>query len=115
MRHASLDMCLPDRAEDTPPDDQTGESPHEAFIKTYVDKVAARDLNVPPHRSVIVKENYSPDKKLMAITVMQRSTGYDPEHGDWYYAKFTSEGKIATTPPEMKTRRRRRVFRSNGS
>lgn len=87
----------------TSPDYQPGESPHGALIKTYVDKVAARDLNTPPHRGVIVKENYSPDKKLMAITVMQRSKGYDPEHQDWYYAKYTPDGKIATTPPEMKS------------
>jgi len=52
---------------------------------------------------VIVKENYSPDRKLVAITVMQRSKGYDAKHGDWYYAKYLPNGKIATTPPEMKS------------
>jgi len=36
----------------------------------------------------------------MAITIMQRSTGYDPEHADWYYAKYQPDGKIAKTPPE---------------
>jgi len=39
----------------------------------------------------------------MVITVMQRSKGYDPEHGDWYYAKYMPDGKIAITPPEMKS------------
>lgn len=85
------------------PDFQPGESPHGALIKTYVSKLAARDLEDLPNGSVVVKENYSPEKKLMAITVMQRSDGYDPEHGDWYYAKYMPDGKIAKTPPEMKS------------
>jgi hypothetical protein len=87
----------------TAPDLQPGESPHGALIKTYVSKLATQDLESPPDGSVIVKENYSPDKKLMAITVMQRSAGYDPEHGNWYYAKYMPDGKIAKTPPEMKS------------
>ena len=52
---------------------------------------------------MIVKEHYSPDKKLMAITVMQRSKGYDPRHGSWYYAKYMPSGKITRTPPEIKS------------
>lgn len=85
------------------PDLQKGESPHGALIKTYVNERAATDLKNLPSGSVIVKENYSPNRKLMAITVMQRSKGYDPKHGDWYYAKYMPNGKIATTPPEMKS------------
>jgi hypothetical protein len=85
------------------PEFQPGESPHGALIKTYVSKLAARNLEELPNGSVVVKENYSPEKKLMAITVMQRSDGYDPEHGDWYYAKYMPDGKIAKTPPEMKS------------
>lgn len=85
------------------PDFQKGESPHGALVKIYVDKNAAADLKNLPSGSLIVKENFSPDKKLMAITLMQRSQGYDPEHGDWYYAKYMPDGKIARTPPEMKS------------
>ncbi len=85
------------------PDFKKGESPHGALIKTYVNECAAADLKKLASGSVIVKENYGPDKKLMAITVMQRSKGYDPDHGDWYYAKYMPNGKIDTTPPEMKS------------
>jgi hypothetical protein len=85
------------------PDFQEGESPHGALIKTYVSGVAATNLKDLPNGSVLVKENYSPDKKLMAITVMQRSKGFDPEHGDWYYAKYMPNGQIDKTPPEMKS------------
>jgi hypothetical protein len=90
-------------ADGTPPVFEEGQSPHGALIKTYVSAKAATNLNDPPHGTVIVKENYSPDKRLMAITVMHRSTGYDPKHGDWYYAKYMPTGKIAKTPPEMKS------------
>jgi len=87
----------------TPPDFQEGQSPHGALIKVYLSPHTAADANGLPAGSVIVKENYSPDKKLMAITVMHRSPGYDPQHGDWYYAKYMPNGMIATTPPEMKS------------
>ena len=86
-----------------PPAFEVGESPHGALIKTYVSAKAATDLKNLPNGSVVVKENYSPDKRLMAITVMHRSKGYDPKNGDWYYAKYMPDGKIAKTPPEMKS------------
>lgn len=86
-----------------PPEFQEGQSPHGALIKTYINKEAASDLENLPSKSIIVKENYNPERRLMAITVMQRSKGYDPEHGDWYYAKYRPDGKIDTTPPEMKS------------
>ena len=84
------------------PDFKKGKSPHGKLIKTYINAKAASDLKNLPDGSVIVKENYSPDKKLMIVTVMQRSRGADPKHGDWYYAKYMPDGKIARTPPAMK-------------
>ena len=84
-------------------DFQPGQSPHGALIKTYLRGAVAKDPDKLPYGSVIVKENYSPDKKLMAITVMQRSKGYDTKNGDWYYAKYMPNGQIAKTPPEMKS------------
>jgi hypothetical protein len=47
------------------PDFEPGDSPHGALLKTYVSKKASRNLDNPPNGSVIVKENYSPEKKLM--------------------------------------------------
>jgi hypothetical protein len=85
------------------PDFQEGQSPHGALLKTYVSPLAGRDPQRMPHGSVIVKENYSPDKKLMAVTVMQRANGYDPDHGNWYYAKYMPDGTIAKAPPEKKS------------
>lgn len=40
--------------------------------------------------SIVVKENYKPDKTLAAITVMHKVAGFDPAGGDWL---FTGELK----------------------
>jgi hypothetical protein len=86
-----------------PAEFQEGQSPHGALVKVYLSPHTAASANGLPAGSVIVKENYSPDRKLMAITVMHRSPGFDPQHGDWYYAKYMPNGRIATTPPEKKS------------
>ncbi len=86
-----------------PVDFSEGQSPHGALVKVYLSPRTAGNLKDLADGSVVVKENYSPDRKLMAITVMHRSKGYDAANGDWYYAKFMPDGKIATTPPEKKS------------
>lgn len=88
-------------ADGAAPEFEKGTSPHGAFIKTYVSEKASGDLKNLASGSVIVKENYNADKQLMAVTVMQRAKGYDPDHGDWYYAKYLPSGRIARTPPDM--------------
>ena len=44
---------------------------------------------------MIIKENFSPDKKLMAITLMYKSKDYNPAAGDWYWVKFMPNGQVA--------------------
>ena len=78
-----------------------GESPHGAFLKMYLNRTAAGDLKKLPSGSILIKENYGKDKKtLMAVTVMFRSKGYDPEHNDWYWVKYMPNGTVAKAPPE---------------
>jgi Cytochrome P460 len=79
-----------------------GGSPHGAFVKMYLNRTAAGNFKELPDGSVVVKENYGPQKKkLMAITVMYRSKGYNPEAGDWYWIKYNPDGTVAKAPPEM--------------
>ena len=51
----------------------------------------------PPHYEKflppMVKENYGKDKELKAITVMYKTAGYNPDAGDWYWAKYSPAGK----------------------
>lgn len=46
-----------------------GEGPHGAFLKLYANRVAAGAPKELPHGSIVVKENYVPDRQtLMAIS-----------------------------------------------
>ena len=82
---------------------QPGRSPHGALLITYVNDTARNALTrrtgpFPPGPlpagSIIVKENYTPDRTLDAVTVMYKSAGYNPEHGDWYWLKRAANGNV---------------------
>lgn len=76
-----------------------GQHPHGALLTTYVNDVALNGINqrvgTLAAGAIIVKENYMPDKTLGAVTVMYRVDGYDPEAGDWFWAKYNADGSIA--------------------
>jgi hypothetical protein len=76
-----------------------GTRPHGAQLKTYINPIAEgeleRDVDSLPTGSTIVKENYSPDKKLMAVTVMYKAQdGYNPEHNNWFWLKRLADGTV---------------------
>jgi len=74
-----------------------GTEPHGALLTTYVNDVALKSIKAQKGMkdgSIVVKENYMPDKKLAAITVMYKVKGYNPEVGDWFWMKFAPDGKI---------------------
>jgi hypothetical protein len=74
---------------------QPGRSPHGAFHKVLVNKPALEATSVPiPDGSIVVKENFTADKKMAALTIMYKVKGYDPDNGDWYYAKYDPDGTI---------------------
>ncbi|MFO0753749.1 MAG: cytochrome P460 family protein [Thermodesulfovibrionales bacterium] len=74
-----------------------GTEPHGALLTTYVNDVAYESLRsgrgVLPDDSLIVKENYTADKTLSSLTVMYKVKGYSPKAGNWFWAKYTPEGK----------------------
>jgi len=76
-----------------------GKHPHGALLTTYVNDVALNGIKnkvgTLKDGAIIVKENYMPDKTLGAVTVMYRVKGYDPEAGDWFWAKYKADGSIA--------------------
>ena len=75
---------------------QPGKSPHGKFVRTFVNETGAENPAAPSFGSIIVKENYSKDdlSTLVALTVMQRIEGYDPENGDWFWARYTPDGDL---------------------
>ncbi|KTG16180.1 MULTISPECIES: cytochrome P460 family protein [unclassified Guyparkeria] len=75
-------------------------------------------ITVDNHEGVVmVKKNYGGEgdldtlkagvlnereKNLASITVMfQRADGYDPDHDNWYWAKFSPEGELEKNPKGM--------------
>ena len=69
--------------------------PHGALVKTYMNRIAAGNPETLPHGSIIIKENFSPEKKLMAVTLMHRAKGYNPDGNDWYWIKYNPDGTTA--------------------
>lgn len=75
-----------------------GRHPHGAFLTTYVSKGAYTAIEGKtgeiPNGDFIVKENYTPEKKLAAVTVMYKQAGYNPEGGDWFWLKYAPDGTV---------------------
>jgi hypothetical protein len=75
-----------------------GKSPHGAYLKLYANDIAvkAAEQGMPlPDRAILVKENYAEDREtLAAVTPMYKVEGYNPEAGDWFWAKYGPDGKI---------------------
>jgi len=73
-------------------------APHGMMVTTYVNQTAyeaiAGRAGRLPSGSVIVKENYMPDKSLAALTVMMKSTGFDAANNDWYWQMQMPDGAI---------------------
>ncbi len=75
-----------------------GREPHGSFLTTYVNGHAYFSVKDKKGKmtdaSIIVKENYTPEKKLSALTVMYKIGGYNPSAGDWFWAKYEPYGKV---------------------
>ena len=75
-----------------------GTEPHGALLTTYVNTSALKAINdkagVLPNGAIIVKENYKPDKTMVAVTVMYKVAGYNPEASDWFWAKYSPNGEV---------------------
>lgn len=71
-----------------------GRAPHGPFHKVYVNDKAYSSSAAPlAYGAIEVKENYNKKKKLAAITVMYKVKGYNPKAGDWFWVKYSPEGR----------------------
>ena len=87
----------------------TGQHPHGAILDTIEGQIAVQGKL----HQIIVKRNYGgegvsianvandPAKYLKAVTIMLKRPGYDPETKDWFWAKFNTDGSLATNPKGM--------------
>ncbi len=76
---------------------QESNAPHGEFVRFFLNETAAAEPQAPRDQYLVVKENFSardPDT-LGAITVMKRIEGYSPDAGDWFFAKYERDGRVA--------------------
>jgi hypothetical protein len=76
-------------------DFRKGVMPHGDYVKRYFNRVALSNTEALPEGAVIVLENYDENKRLISINVMQRSAGFNPRNGDWYYVTYLPNGTVA--------------------
>jgi hypothetical protein len=77
-----------------------GTPPHGKWLQTYVNNIAydaiVAKVGKMPGNSIIAKDNYmtKSDSSPAAVTAMVKVPGYDPAHGNWFYAKYGPNGKV---------------------
>lgn len=85
--------------------------PHGSFVETMDGRITVNGHN----GVVIVKKNLgerdktkleevadNPQKYLTSVTVMfKREKGYDPDNQDWFWAKYSADGKLLKNPKGM--------------
>lgn len=76
----------------------TGQNPHGALLKMYLNRTAAGRSDNFPMGSVIILENYRADKSLKTISVMYRTDGFDPNANDWYWIEYHPDGTVVKAP-----------------
>jgi len=69
---------------------------HGHYVAAYINADVAKDPKALPDGSVIIKENFSKSDRaiLNGLTVMKRISGYDPDNGDWFWARFEPDGEL---------------------
>ena len=74
----------------------TGREPHGLLLTTYLNDPAYEALTAAagtmPANAMIVNENYMVDSTLAFVAVMFKVAGFDPEHANWFWAKFEPDG-----------------------
>lgn len=75
-----------------------GREPHGMLLTTYLNALALDALtnkagSLSPG-AIVVKENYTPDSTLAAVTVMYKASGYDAAHNDWFFLKRLADGTV---------------------
>jgi len=75
--------------------DNKGEADEILGFFLFVNKTGtASGKNAAEVGTIVVKENIGNDNKLKALTVMYKVEGFNPENGDWFWAKYIPKGKV---------------------
>ena len=71
-----------------------GKNPHGAYLKMYINRTAAGNIDDLAVGSVVILENYFKDQSLKTISVMYRTTGFNPDGNDWYWIEYNPDGSV---------------------
>jgi hypothetical protein len=74
-----------------------GKEPHGALLTTFVNESAyfsVRSKKGMSDGSMVAKENYTADRRFDSLSVMYKIKGYNPAGGDWFWAKYSPDGRI---------------------
>ena len=74
-----------------------GQNPHGELVKTYMNRTAAGTIGNLDVGSVVILENYRSDQTLATISVMYRTTGFNPEGNDWYWVEYQPDGSVESS------------------
>ena len=73
---------------------QPGRAPHGPFHKVFVNDTGLNSMNPPAnYGTIVVKENYNKAEELKAVTIMYKIKGFNPDAGDWFWVKYSPDGK----------------------
>lgn len=68
------------------------------ILKLYINETALDTIvnkkGTFPEGTLLIKENYTDDKKLFLITVMYKVKGFNPAGHDWYWIKYKPDGEV---------------------
>ncbi len=73
-----------------------GTEPHGMLLTTFVNDITYRSIRKKTgmrEGSIIVKENYTPDKEFTGLSVMYKLKGYNPGAGDWFWVSYAPDGR----------------------
>ncbi len=71
-----------------------GNNPHGEYLKVYVNRTAAGNIDDLAVGSVVILENYRKDQSLKTISVMYRTSGFNPTANDWYWIEYRPDGSV---------------------
>jgi hypothetical protein len=75
-----------------------GTAPHGAFLSTYVNEKGRRsvDWKEKPmlETTMILLESYDADRHLVAVSLMRKVEGFNPDAGDWFWAEYGPNGGV---------------------
>ncbi|MCF6147808.1 MAG: cytochrome P460 family protein [Candidatus Kuenenia sp.] len=84
-----------------------GRKPHGELLTTYVNDIAYDAIKNKKGKldagSIIITENYTSDRNIIFVTVMQKINGFNPLANDWFWVKYETNGEITAVIKDNKT------------